>query len=108
MKRDMKNEMELMRKEASVFEKEVELLNQSLQVVVQVPEQVLQGFQFEIEELESGVKASLQDKNEDIFNQLLTISTEKKIRNIAELKNILFDIIFMKKSIQRMNTGFKS
>jgi len=36
--------MKLMRKEASIFEKDVELLNQSLQVVVQVPEQVLQEF----------------------------------------------------------------
>jgi len=67
--KEMKNEMELMRKEASVFEKDVELLNQSLQVVVQVPEQVLQGCKLEIEELESGIKASLPDENEDIFNQ---------------------------------------
>jgi len=102
----MKKEIESMREEARVLEKDVELLNQSLHVVVEVPDQVLQGFQLEIEELDSGIKASLQDETEDAFNQLI-ISTEEKIRNLIDLKNNLFDILFMKKSIRSRMSGFK-
>jgi len=97
----MKNELASMREEARVLENDVELLNQSLHVVVEVPDQVLQGFQSEIEELESGIKAILLDETEDAFNQLI-ISTEEKIRNLVEMKNSLFDIMFTKKSIRRM------
>jgi len=104
--KEMKKEIESMREEARVLEKDVELLNQSLHVVVEVPDQVLQGFQLEIEELDSGIKASLQDETEDAFNQLI-ISTEEKIRNLIDLKNNLFDILFMKKSIRSRMSGFK-
>ena len=97
----MKNELESNREEARVLENDVELQNQSLHVAVEVPDQVLQGFQSEIEELESGIKAILQDETEDAFNQLI-ISTEEKTRNIIEMKNSLFDIMFTKKSIRRM------
>jgi len=103
--KEMKNELELIREEARVIEKDVELLNQSLHVVVEVPDLVLQGFRLEIEELESGIKAILQDETEDAFNKLI-ISTEEKTRNLVELKNNLCDIMFMKKSIQRIS-GFK-
>jgi len=60
----------------------------------------------EIEELESGIKASLQDETEDVFNQVI-ISTEEKINHLVELKNILFDTMIVKKNIQRINAGFK-
>ena len=98
----MKNELNILREEERVLARDVELWNQNLQVVVEVPDQVQQGIQSEIEELKSAIKASLQDETEDAFNQLI-ISTEEKISNLFELRNSLFDIMFMKKSIQRMS-----
>jgi len=98
----MKNELNILQEKERVLARDVELWNQSLQVVVEVPDQVQQGIQSEIEELEGAIKTSLQDGTEDAFNQLI-ISTEEKISNLFELRNSLFDIMFMKKSIQRMS-----
>ena len=98
----MKNELNILREEERVLAIDVELWNQSLHVVVEVPDQVQQGIQSEIEELEREIKASLQDETEDAFNRLI-ISTEEKISDLFELKNSLFDIMFMKKSFQRMS-----
>ena len=97
----MKNELNILREEERVLTRDVELWNQSLQVVVEVPEQVRQGIQSEIEELESEIKASLRDKTEDEFNQLI-ISTEEKIINLFELKNSLFDIMFIKRAFEEL------
>jgi len=99
----MKNELNILLEEERVLARDVELWNQSLHVVVEVPDQVQQGIQSEIEELESEIKASLRDGTEDAFNQLI-ISTEEKISDLFELRNSLFDIMFMKKSIRKMST----
>ena len=98
----MKNELNILRER--VLARDIELLHQSLHVVVEVPDQVLQRHQSEIEELEKEIRGSLQDETEDGFNQLI-ISTEEKIRNLFELKNYLLDIVFMKKSIRKMRSG---
>jgi len=92
----MKNELDILREKETILARDVELMNQSLLVVVEVPEQVVQGLQSEMEELESGIKASLQSETEDVFNQLI-ISAEGKISCLFELKNSLLEIMFMKK-----------
>jgi len=100
----MKNELTILRERERVLARDVELLHQSVHVVVEVPDQVLQRHQSEIEKLEKEIRESLQDETEDGFNQLI-ISTEEKIRNLFELKNNLLDIVFMKKSIRKMRSG---
>jgi len=97
----MKNELNILREKERTLVRDVELKSQSLQVFEKVPDQVVQGLQSKIEELET----SLQDETEDEFNQLI-ISTEEKIRNLFTLKINLLDIMFVKKSIRRM-IGFK-
>ena len=94
--KSMKNDLNILREREKVLVRNVELMNQSLLVVVEVPEQVVQGLQSEMEELESGIKTSLLDETEDSFNQLI-ISVEEKINCLFELKNSLLDIMFMKK-----------
>ena len=101
----MKIKLKLLREEERILAKDVHLLSQSLKVVVKIPDQVLQGLQLEIEELDKKIKGSLQGETEDVFNQLI-ISTEEKIRNLFELKNKLLDVMFLKKSIRRMTDGF--
>jgi len=98
----MKIELNILQENQRILSRDVELMNQNLHVVVAVPEQVIQGLQSDIEELESGIKTFLQDETEDAFNQLI-ISTEKKISHLFELKNSLFDVMFMKKSIRRIS-----
>jgi len=100
----MENELNILRERERILARDVELLYQSLHVVVEVPDQVLQRHQSEIEEVEREIRKSLQEETEDGFNQLI-ISTEEKIRNLFELKNNLLDIMFMKKSIQKMRSG---
>ncbi len=101
----MKKELNILQEKERILARDVELMNQSLHVVVEVPDQVQQGIQSEIEVLEREIKTVLQDETEDALNQLI-ISTEKNISNLFELKNSLFDIIFMKKSFRKMS-GFK-
>jgi len=101
----MKMKLKLLRGEERILVKDVHLLSQSLKVVVKIPDQVLQGLQLEIDELDKKLKGSLQGENEDVFNQLI-ISTEEKIRNLFELKNKLMDVMFFKKSIRRITDGF--
>ena len=101
----MKKELNILQEKERILARDVELMNQSLHVVVEVPDQVQQGIQSEIGELEREIKTTLQDETEDALNQLI-ISTEKNISNLFELKNSLFDIIFMKKSFRKMS-GFK-
>ncbi len=72
---------------------------------MKIPDQVLQGLQLEIEELEEKTKANFQGQDEDNFNQLI-ISTEDKIRNLFELRNKLLEILFFKKSTRKMTDGF--
>jgi len=99
----MKNELNILREKEKILGRDVELMSQSLHVVVEVPDQVLQHHQSEIGELGREIKTYLQDETEDGFNQLI-ISTEEKIRNLFELKNNLLDIVFMKKSIRKMTS----
>jgi len=101
----MKIKLKLPREEERILAKDVHLLSQSLKVVVKIPDQVLQGLQLEIEELEKKIKGSIQGETEDVFNQLI-ISTEEKIRNLFELKKKLLDVMFLKKSIRRITDGF--
>jgi len=101
----MKNKLKFLREEERILVRDVDLLNQSLKVVVKIQDQVLQGLQLEIEELEEKTKANFQGQDEDAFNQLI-ISTEEKIRNLFELKNNLLDIVFLKKSIRKMADEF--
>ena len=93
----LKNEWKSLREEERVLARGLDLMNQSLKVVVKIPDQVLQGLQLEKEEIEEKPKAPLQGETQDAFNQL-TISTEEKIRNLFELKNKLLDIMFLKRS----------
>jgi len=101
----MKNKLKFLREEERILVRDVNLLNKSLKVVVKIPDQVLQGLQLEIEELEEKIKADFQGQDEDNFNQLI-ISTEEKLRNLFELRNKLLDIVFFKKSVRKMNNGF--
>jgi len=101
----MKNKLKFLREEERILVRDVDLLNQSLKVVVKIPDQVLQGLQLEIEELEEKTKANFQGQDEDNFNQLI-ISTEDKIRNLFELRNKLLEILFFKKSTRKMTDGF--
>jgi len=94
-----------LREEERIFNRDVELLNQSLKVVVKIPDHVLQGKQLEIEQFEKEIEKSLQDEMEDVFNQRI-ISIEEKIRNLFEFKNNLLDIMFYKKSIRRITDEF--
>jgi len=101
----MKSELEFLREEEGILAKKVELLCQSLNGVVnKVDEKVLQCLEWDIEELEREVRASLREETEDVFNQLV-ISTEEKIRNLFESKNDLLDIMFTRKSIIRRTSG---
>jgi len=92
----MKNKLDILREKERALAQVVELTSQSLRVVEEVPEQVVQGLQSELKELESGIKTSLLDETEDSFNQLI-ISTEENISRLIELKNSLLCIMFMKK-----------
>jgi len=102
--KSMKNDLNILREREKVLVRNVELMNQSLHVVVEVPDQLLRRRQSEIEELEREIRTSLQEETEDAFNQLI-VSTEEKIRNLFELKNNLLDIMFMKKSIRKIRSA---
>jgi len=101
----IKNELVFLREEERVLTRDVDLLNQSLKVVVKIPDHVLQGMQLEIEQFEKEIEKSLRDETEDVFNRRIS-TIEEKIRNLFELKNNLLEIMFLKKSIRRITDEF--
>jgi len=66
----MKNELNILREKERILVRDLELMSKSLQVVEKVPDQAVQGLQFEIEELGKGIRISFQDETEDEFNQI--------------------------------------
>jgi len=101
----MQNELEFLEREERILARDVGLLHKSLNdgIGPKVSDQKLQFLVLELEYIERKNQAYLEDKTEDVLNQLV-ISTEEKVRNLFVLKNNLFDIMFLRKgAIQRMN-----
>ena len=92
--RSLKNELKILQEEERILARDVELLHQDLNgVVSEVPDHMIKPLQLELEEVEREIKASLQDRMEDLFN-FLVISTEEKIRNLLQLKGIIYSMYY--------------
>jgi len=103
---ELLNELTSLREEEGVIAQDVERVEASLIGVVPCSDnQMVQDLRLELDELESDFKLCLEDKTEELFNQLV-MSAEETVRNYFELKNRLFEIMFFKASIRRM-TGWK-
>lgn len=90
--RSLKNELEIRQEEERFLARDVELLHRSLNGVVnEVPDQMVQGLRLELEGVEKGIRACIEDTTEDLFN-MLVISTEDKIRNLLKLKRIILSM----------------
>lgn len=103
---ELLNELTSLREEEGVIAQDVERVEASLIGVVPCSDnQMVQDLRLELDELESDFKLCLEDKTEELFNQLV-MSAEETVRNYFELKNRLFEIMFLKTNIRRM-TGWK-
>jgi len=92
--RGLKNKLKILQEEERILARDVELLHQDLNgVVSEVPGHMMKPLQLELEEMEREIKASLQDRMEDLFN-FLVISTEEKIRNLLQLKGIIYSMYY--------------
>jgi len=93
----MQNELEFLEREERILARDVGLLYKCVDGIgPKVSEQKLQFLVLELEGIERKIQESLQDKTEDVLNQLV-ISTEEKVRNLFVLKNNLLDIMFLRK-----------
>ena len=82
----MKNELKFLQEEERVLSRDVELLHQSLNGVVnKVPDQMIEGLRLELEKVEEGIVTSIREMTEDMLHMLI-VSTEEKVRNFLKLK----------------------
>jgi len=85
----MKNELKFLQEEERALSRDVELLHQSLNGVVnKVPDQMTEGLRLELEKVEEGIMASIREMTEDMLHMLI-VSTEEKVRNFLNLKRSL-------------------
>ena len=92
--RGLKNELKILHEEERLLVRGVELLYQSLNGVVnKVPDEMVQGLNMELEEIEKCINDTLPDRTEDIFNTLV-ISTEETIQNLLKLKRIVVSMYY--------------
>jgi len=85
----MKNELKFLQEEERVLSRDVELLHQRLNGVVnKVPDEMIEGLRLELGKVEEGIVASIREMTEDMLYMLI-ISTEEKIRNLLNLKRSL-------------------